>query len=98
MLIADWINLSGPTATSLMVTYVLIKAFWPLTVLAAIAIGFWLRRRKSTATRLVAGVAVVFWAISAVPYLYYFGGEAVFRAQLRSRQETLRDATAIAGI
>lgn len=98
MLIADWINLSGPTAASLMVTYVLIKAFWPLTVLAVIATGSWLPRRKSTAARMVAGVAVAFWAISAVPYFYYVGGEAVFRAQLRSRQETLQDATAIAGI
>src|SRR5579863_7494420 len=98
MLIADWISLSGPTAAGLMVTYVLIKAFWPLTLLAAIAIGFWLRRRKSTGTRMVAGIAVVFWVISAVPYFYYVGGEAVSRAQLGSRQETLRDATTIAGI
>jgi len=95
---ADWIGLSGPTAAGLMVAYVLIKAFWPLTLLAAIAIGFWLRRRKSTATRTVAGAAFVFWAISAVPYFYYVGGEAVSRAQLQSREETLRDATTIAGI
>jgi hypothetical protein len=61
-------------------------------------IGFWFRHRSAIAARIVAGVAVSLWTISAVPYFYYFGGEAVFRAQLRSRQETLRQATTIAGI
>lgn len=98
LLIADWINLSPEVARSLLVTYVLIQAFWPLTIFALIAIGFLFRYRSAIAARIVAAIAVGLWAISAVPYFYYFGGEAVFHAQLRSRQETLREATTIAGI
>ena len=98
MLIADWIDLSPGVAKSLLITYILIQAFWPLTIGALIALGFWFRHRSAIAARIIAGVAVSLWAISAVPYCYYFGGENVFRAQLRSRQETLRAATTIAGI
>lgn len=98
MLIADWISLSPDVARSLLITYVLIQAFWPLTIVALIALGFWFGHRSAVAARIVAGVAISLWAISAVPYFYYFGGEAVFRAQVRSRQETLREVRTIAGI
>jgi hypothetical protein len=98
MLIADWITLSPEVARSLLITYVLITAFWPLTILAIIALVFWWRRRTSRATQILAGIAVLLWTISAVPYFYYYGGEAVNRAQLRARQETLPRARSIAGI
>ncbi len=98
MLIADWISLSGPNATALLIIYLLVRAFWPLTIFAAIAVWIWWRRRSVVATRVVAGVAVGFWVLSAIPYFYNVGGEAAFAARLRMRQETLRDATVIAGI
>src|SRR5579863_2835509 len=98
MLIADWISLSPDVARSLLVTYILIQAFWPLTIVTLIALGLLYRYRSAISARIVAGIAVSLWAISAVPYFYYFGGEAVFHAQLRSRQETLREATTVAGI
>jgi hypothetical protein len=98
MLIADWISISWPNATAMLTVYWLVEAFWPLTIIAAIAVWFWWRRRSNVARCIVAGLAAVLWLSSAIPYLYLIGGEAAFAAQTRSRQETLRDATLIAGI
>ncbi len=78
--------------------YALVRAFWPLTILAAIAVWFWWRRRSSVAAQIVAGLAVTVWVASAIPYFYLVGGQAAFAARLRSRQETLRAPTVIAGI
>ncbi len=98
MLIADWISISWPNAAAMLTIYWLVRAFWPLTIFAAIAVWFWWRRRSILAARIVAGLALALWVISAIPYLYLVGSEAAFAARLRSRQETLKDATAIAGI
>ncbi|HVR46107.1 MAG TPA: hypothetical protein VMT95_05670 [Candidatus Binatia bacterium] len=98
MLIGDWISISWPNATAMLTIYWLVKAFWPLTILAAIAVWFWWRRRSSVGARIVAGLAAALWVCSAIPYLYFVGGQIAFAAQVRSRQETLRDATVIAGI
>ena len=98
MLIADWITLSPEVARSLFVTYILIEAFWPLTIFLAVAGFVWWRNRKTWWARIVAGVAVVCWTISAAPYFYYVGGEMLNSAQQRARQETLRDTKVIAGI
>lgn len=98
MLIADWISMSWPNATAMLTVYWLVKAFWPLTILAAFAVWFWWRRRSSVAACIVAALAAVLWLASAIPYFYFLGGQVAFAAQVRSRQETLRDATVIAGI
>jgi len=98
MLIADWISISWPNATAMLATYWLVEAFWPLTILAAVAVWLWWRRRSSFAARVVAGFAVVLWLMSAVPFFYLVGSQAAFAAQTRSRQETLSDAAVIAGI
>ncbi len=98
MLIADWISISWPNATAMLAIYLLVKAFWPLTILAAVAVWLSWRRPASVAVRVVAGLTVVLWLMSAVPFLYFVGGQAAFAAQTRSRQEALRHGTVIAGI
>ncbi|HEY6325726.1 MAG TPA: hypothetical protein VIW73_04315 [Candidatus Cybelea sp.] len=98
MLIADWISISWPNATAMLIIYWLVRAFWPLTILAAIAVWFWWRRRSSVGRRIVAGLAAALWVCSAIPYLDLVGGQAAFAARTRLRQETLKDAKVIAGI
>jgi len=98
MLIADWITLSPEVARSLLVTSLLIEAFWPLSIVAAIAGFVWWRNRQAVAARVVALLAVVLWLPSAATYFYYVGGNVANGAQLRMRQETLQKTTSIAGI
>jgi hypothetical protein len=98
VLIADWISFSWPNSAAMLTIYWLVRAFWPLTILAAIAVWFWWRRRSSVGTRIVAGLATALWLCSAIPYFDLVGGQAAFAARMRSRQETLRDVTVVAGI
>lgn len=98
MLIADWISITWPNATAMLVMYVLVQAFWPLTIVAAVAVWFWWRRRSQVPARVVAGVAALLWLASAIPYFSLVGGEAAFRMGVRLRQQTLRDPALIAGI
>ena len=98
MLLADWINLSEPAATALLVISTLVEAFWPLTAVAAIAVLIWWRRRSSIGRRIAAIVAILLWAVSAATYVRYVGGEALNSAEIRSRQETLHDARDVAGV
>jgi hypothetical protein len=96
--LADWISFSWQNATAMVAVYSLVRAFWPLTIFAAVALWFWWRRRSSVAARIVAGLAAILWLASAIPYFYLVGSQVAFAARLRSRQETLTNATVIAGI
>jgi len=98
MPIADWISITWPNAAAMLVMYVLVQAFWPLTIVTGLAVWFWWRRRSRVAARVVAGVATLFWIASAIPYFSLVGGEAAFRMGVRLRQQTLRDPAVIAGI
>ena len=81
--------------------FLLATVFWPLTLVAAIAV-LWAWRRPSRPAQIVAGIALLFWAGSAVTNLLIIGHQAhdqrQYEADVASRQRKLAQSTVVGGM
>jgi hypothetical protein len=77
-------------------------AFWPITVVTALAVGWWWLRRASWPARIIAMAAGALWIASAFADLTMIAARArdnaAYQSDLRSRQSTLSPPSTIAGI
>lgn len=76
--------------------------FWPLTAAAAAALLWLLRHRASVAARIATAGALLLWSVSCLAngmmLLTQAQSAAEYRASLRARQTTLRNASTIDGV
>ena len=84
------------------VVVLLMMAIWPLTAAAiAAGVGLWYGR-KYIVVRVLAGIVIGLWLISAAMNLYGYidnvRSERAYNADLKSRQQTLEQATTVSGI
>ena len=80
----------------------LASVFWPLTLAAAGALLWLLRRRASIAARIVTAVALLLWSASGLTNIAILAEQARnaadYRASLRARQTMLHNAAVIDGM